>query len=39
MAVRGMLAPNRMRDVQLRRLSVYPGAQHPHDAQKPQALP
>ncbi len=39
MAVRGMLAPNRMRDVQLRRLSVYAGAQHRHDAQKPQALP
>lgn len=39
MAVRGMLATNRMRDVQLRRLNVYPGAQHPHDAQKPQDLP
>jgi large subunit ribosomal protein L13 len=38
-AVRGMLAPNRMRDVQLRRLSVYAGADHPHDAQKPQSLP
>jgi small subunit ribosomal protein S9 len=32
-AVRGMLAGNRMRDVQLRRLSVYTGAEHPHDAQ------
>jgi large subunit ribosomal protein L13 len=38
-AVRGMLATNRMRDVQLRRLNVYTGAQHPHDAQKPQSLP
>lgn len=37
-AVRGMLATNRMRDEQLRRLSVYAGAQHPHDAQKPQPL-
>ena len=37
-AVRGMLATNRMRDEQLRRLSVYPGAEHPHDAQKPQPL-
>ncbi|HVA32630.1 MAG TPA: 50S ribosomal protein L13 [Candidatus Baltobacteraceae bacterium] len=37
-AVRGMLPTNRMRDVQLRRLSVYAGAQHPHDAQKPQSL-
>jgi large subunit ribosomal protein L13 len=39
MAVRGMLATNRMRDVQLRRLNVYPGTAHPHDAQKPQSLP
>jgi large subunit ribosomal protein L13 len=37
-AVRGMLATNRMRDVQLRRLSVYAGDQHPHAAQKPAAL-
>ncbi len=38
-AVRGMLAGNRMRDAQLRRLSVYVGAEHPHDAQKPSSLP
>ncbi|MFZ0682713.1 MAG: 50S ribosomal protein L13 [Candidatus Cybelea sp.] len=38
-AVRGMLAGNRMRDVQLRRLSVYTGAGHPHDAQQPSSLP
>jgi len=38
-AVRGMLAPNRMRDAQLRRLNVYAGAAHPHDAQKPMSLP
>ena len=37
-AVRGMLPPNRMRDAQLRRLSVYPGETHPHDAQKPAPL-
>lgn len=37
-AVRGMLPTNRMRDVQLRRLSVYVGADHPHAAQKPQPL-
>jgi large subunit ribosomal protein L13 len=37
--VRGMLAGNRMRDVQLRRLSVYTGAEHPHDAQQPSSLP
>jgi large subunit ribosomal protein L13 len=37
-AVRGMLAPNRMRDVQLRRLNVYAGATHPHTAQNPAPL-
>lgn len=37
-AVRGMLATNRMRDEQLRRLEVYVGSEHPHDAQKPQPL-
>jgi large subunit ribosomal protein L13 len=37
-AVRGMLATNRMRDVQLGRLSVYAGPDHPHAAQKPAAL-
>src|SRR5579862_557335 len=37
-AVRGMLPTNRMRDEQLRRLTVYSGAEHPHDAQKPQPL-
>lgn len=37
-AVRGMLAPNRMRAEQLRRLKVYVGTDHPHVAQKPQPL-
>lgn len=37
-AVRGMLPTNRMRDEQLRRLKVFPGATHPHDPQKPQPL-
>jgi large subunit ribosomal protein L13 len=37
-AVRGMLPTNRMRDAQLRRLSVYAGATHPHEAQKPLPL-
>jgi large subunit ribosomal protein L13 len=36
--VRGMLATNRMRDAQLRRLSVYAGESHPHVAQNPQPL-
>ena len=39
MAVRGMLATNRMRDAQLRRLKVYAGGDHEHAAQKPQELP
>jgi large subunit ribosomal protein L13 len=38
-AVRGMLATNRMRDAQLRRLNVYAGAEHPHGAQSPAPLP
>jgi large subunit ribosomal protein L13 len=37
-AVRGMLPTNRMRDEQLRRLSVYAGESHPHNAQTPQEL-
>jgi large subunit ribosomal protein L13 len=37
-AVRGMLPTNRMRDAQLRRLNVYAGAAHPHEAQKPEPL-
>ena len=34
-AVRGMLPTNRTRDVQLRRLNVYAGAEQPHAAQQP----
>jgi large subunit ribosomal protein L13 len=37
-AVRGMLPTNKMRDVQLTRLKVYAGAEHPHEPQKPQPL-
>jgi large subunit ribosomal protein L13 len=37
-AVRGMLPTNRMRDVQLRRLKVYVGSEHPHAAQQPKEL-
>jgi len=37
-AVRGMLATNKMRDVQLGRLNVYTGETHPHAAQKPATL-
>ena len=37
-AVRGMLATNRLRGVQLTRLKVYADAAHPHEAQKPAPL-
>ena len=37
-AVRGMLATNRTRGVQLTRLNVYAGEKHPHEAQKPAPL-
>lgn len=37
-AVRGMLPTNRLRDEQLRRLKVYSGAEHPHEAQQPRSL-
>ena len=37
-AVRGMLAPNRMRNVHLGRLRVYTGSTHPHEAQNPKPL-
>jgi len=34
-AVRGMLPVNKLRDDRLKRLKVYPGDQHSHEAQKP----
>jgi large subunit ribosomal protein L13 len=37
-AVRGMLPTNKMRDVQLRRLKVYAGSDHPHAPQQPKEL-
>ncbi len=37
-AVRGMLPTNKMRDVQLRRLKVYVGTEHPHVPQQPKEL-
>jgi large subunit ribosomal protein L13 len=37
-AVYGMLATNRKRAVQLRRLKVYVGSDHPHAAQQPAPL-
>jgi large subunit ribosomal protein L13 len=38
-AVRGMLPKNSLGRAMLRKLKVYPGAEHPHIAQQPQALP
>jgi large subunit ribosomal protein L13 len=37
-AVWGMLPKNRLGRQLLRKLKVYPGAEHPHQAQKPQAI-
>ena len=37
-AVRGMLPQNRLGEQMVRKLHVYAGADHPHAAQKPQAL-
>lgn len=38
-AVYGMLPGNHTRRVLMRRLKIYPGAEHPHAAQKPEPLP
>ena len=38
LAVKGMLPRNRLGRAQLRKLKVYAGPDHPHDAQKPQTL-
>lgn len=38
-AVRGMLPKSRLGRKQLRKLKVYRGAEHPHAAQQPRALP
>lgn len=37
-AVRGMLPVNKLRDARLQRLKVYAGADHQHEAQKPQVI-
>jgi large subunit ribosomal protein L13 len=37
-AVRGMLPVNKLRDGRLERLKIYPGAEHNHDAQKPEVI-
>jgi len=37
-AVRGMLPVNKLRDERLKRLKVYPDADHQHEAQKPTVI-
>ena len=37
-AIRGMLPVNKLRDERLKRLKVYAGAEHNHEAQKPQVI-
>jgi large subunit ribosomal protein L13 len=37
-AVKGMLPRNRLGVQQLRKLKIYAGAEHPHEAQRPQPL-
>jgi large subunit ribosomal protein L13 len=37
-AVKGMLPENRIADRMITKLKIYPGAQHPHEAQQPQPL-
>ena len=37
-AVRGMLPVNKLREARLARLKVYAGADHQHEAQKPQTI-
>ena len=37
-AVKGMLPHNRLGAQQLRKLKIYPGADHPHQAQRPEPL-
>lgn len=37
-AVKGMMPKNRMGRAQMKKLKVYAGGEHPHDAQQPKAL-
>ncbi len=37
-AVRGMLPVNKLREARLQRLKIYGGAEHQHDAQKPEVI-
>ena len=37
-AIRGMLPVNKLRDARLARLKIYAGAEHQHEAQKPEVI-
>jgi len=37
-AVKGMLPRNRLARAQMRKLKIYTGPEHPHEAQAPQTL-
>jgi large subunit ribosomal protein L13 len=37
-SIRGMLPVNKLRDDRLKRLKIYPGAEHSHEAQKPEVI-
>jgi large subunit ribosomal protein L13 len=37
--VKGMLPRNRLGRAQIRKLKIYAGPEHPHEAQQPQPLP
>jgi large subunit ribosomal protein L13 len=39
LAVKGMLPRNRLARKQLTKLKIYAGAEHPHEAQRPEPLP
>lgn len=38
-AVKGMMPKNRLGRAQLRKLKIYTGSEHPHEAQQPELLP
>jgi large subunit ribosomal protein L13 len=38
LAIRGMLPVNKLRDERLKRLKIYAGPEHNHEAQKPEAI-
>jgi len=38
-AVKGMMPHNKLGRAQLKKLKIYAGAEHPHEAQQPQILP